>query len=78
MSRSSEIYFNPDGSPFVLAGAHGYNGPKDTASAQNGAIGTGYAGVRLQPNGNLGQVAYPGRRSRLWSDARCSVARRTS
>jgi iron complex outermembrane recepter protein len=60
VSRSSEIYFNPDGSPFVLAGAKGYNGPMDTASAQNGAIGTGYAGVRLQPNGNLGQVAYVG------------------
>ena len=59
-SRSSEIYFNPDGSPFILAGAKGYNGPIDTASAQNGKIGTGYAGVRLQPNGNLGQVAYAG------------------
>lgn len=59
-SNSSEIYFNPDGSPFILAGAHGYNGPIDTASAQNGKIGTGYAGVRLQPNGNLGQVAYVG------------------
>ena len=60
VSRSSEIYFNPDGSPFVLAGAHGYNGPIDTASAQNGKIGSGYAGARLQPNGNLGQVAYVG------------------
>ena len=59
-SNGSEIYFNPDGSPFVLAGAHGYNGPIDTASAQDGKIGTGYAGVRLQPNGNLGQVAYVG------------------
>src|SRR5262249_25973512 len=35
-------------------------GPFDTASTQNGVIGTGYAGVRLQPNGNLGQVAYAG------------------
>ena len=59
-SRSSEIYFNPDGSPFILAGAHGYNGPMDTASVQNGKIGTGYAGVRLQPNGNIGQVTYAG------------------
>jgi hypothetical protein len=32
----------------------------DTASVQAGKIGTGYAGVRLQPNGNLGQVAYVG------------------
>jgi outer membrane receptor protein involved in Fe transport len=60
VSNRSEIYFNPDGSPFVLAKAHGYNGPMDTASEQNGAIGTGYAGVRLQPNGDLGQVAYAG------------------
>jgi len=60
VSNRSEIYFNPDGSPFVLAGAHGYNGPIDTATAQNGKIGSGYAGVRLQPNGNLGQVAYVG------------------
>ena len=60
VSNGSEIYFNPDGTPFVLAGAHGYNGPIDTASQQNGKIGTGYAGVRLQPNGNLGQVAYVG------------------
>src|SRR6185295_4435316 len=59
-SNTSEIYFNPDGSPFILAGAHGYNSPIDTATAQNGKIGTGYAGVRLQPNGNLGQVAYVG------------------
>ena len=60
VSNTSEIYFNPDGSPFVLAGAHGYNGPIDTASQQNGKIGTGYAGVRLQPNGNLGQASYVG------------------
>jgi outer membrane receptor protein involved in Fe transport len=60
VSNRSEIYFNPDGSPFVLAGAHGYNGPMDTASTQNGVTGTGYAGVRLQPNGNLGQANYNG------------------
>jgi iron complex outermembrane recepter protein len=60
VSRSSEIYFNPDGSPFVLAGARGYNGPMDTASTQNGIPGSSYTGVRLQPNGNLGQANYNG------------------
>jgi iron complex outermembrane recepter protein len=63
VSNRSEIYFNPDGSPFVLAGAHGYNGPMDTASSINAPIGSGYAGVRLQPNGNLGQVNYVGQAS---------------
>jgi iron complex outermembrane recepter protein len=62
VNRTSEIYFNPDGTPFVLAGAHGYNGPFDSASSQT-APGAGYAGVRLQPNGDLGQVAYVGQAS---------------
>jgi outer membrane receptor protein involved in Fe transport len=60
VSPASEIYFNPDGSPFVLAGSHGYNGPKDSPSSQT-TPGAGYAGVRAQPgSGNLGQVAYVG------------------
>jgi outer membrane receptor protein involved in Fe transport len=62
VGNRSEIYFNPDGSPFVLAGAHGYNGPFDTATRHT-AIGSGYAGMRLQPNGNLGQVNYDGQAS---------------
>jgi outer membrane receptor protein involved in Fe transport len=62
VANSSEIYFNPDNTPFVLAGAHGYNGPIDTATSHT-AIGSGYAGMRLQPNGNLGQVAYDGQAS---------------
>ncbi len=62
-SNRSEIYFNPDGSPFVLAGAHGYNGPLDSPSSQTANIGAGYAGMRLQPNGNLGQVSYAGQAS---------------
>ncbi len=49
--NSGEIYFNPDGSPFVLAGAYNYRGPYGSTN-----IGTGFSGVRLQPNGNLGQV----------------------
>jgi hypothetical protein len=54
VSNRSEIYFNPDGSPFVLAGARGYNGPM-AALTDNG---DGFDGMRLQPNGNLGQVAH--------------------
>ncbi len=60
--RNSEIYFNPDNTPFILAGARGYNGPIDSATSHT-AIGSGYAGMRLQPNGNLGQVNYDGQAS---------------
>jgi len=59
VNRTSEIYFNRDLSPFVLAGAHGYNSGFDTAS-RNSKPGDSYAGVRLQPNGDLGQVSYDG------------------
>jgi iron complex outermembrane recepter protein len=55
VSNRSEIYFNPDGSPFVIAGARGYNGPM---ADRNFAAGDGFSGVRLQPNGNLGQVFF--------------------
>ncbi len=58
VNRTSEIYFNRDGSPFVLAGAHGYNSGFGSTN-----IGDGYAGVRLQPNGDLGQVTYEGEAS---------------
>ena len=61
-NRTSEIFFNRDGSPFVLAGARGYNSGFDTASS-NSTPGDGYAGMRLQPNGDLGQVAYVGQAS---------------
>jgi outer membrane receptor protein involved in Fe transport len=53
VNNRTEIYFNPDGSPFVLAGARGYNGPMGST-----ATGDGFSGMRLQPNGNLGQVFY--------------------
>lgn len=47
----NEIYFNRDGSPFVIPGANGYN------SGFNGTdLGDGYAGMRINRNGNLGQV----------------------
>ena len=49
--NTGEIYFNPDGSPFVLAGAYNYRGPYGSES-----IGDGFSGVRIQPNSNLGQV----------------------
>lgn len=48
---TGEIYFNPDGSPFILAGARNYRGPFGSD-----VVGTGFSGVRIQPNGNLGQV----------------------
>jgi iron complex outermembrane receptor protein len=47
----NEIYFNPDGSPFVIPGANGYNGPLGSTD-----LGDGYAGMRINRNGNLGQV----------------------
>jgi iron complex outermembrane receptor protein len=53
--NTGEIYFNPDGSPFALAGAYNYRGPFNSTN-----IGDGFSGVRLQPNGNLGQVFYEG------------------
>jgi iron complex outermembrane recepter protein len=46
-----EIYFNTDGTPFVIPGARGFNGPFATT-----ALGTGVWGMRINPNGNLGQV----------------------
>jgi outer membrane receptor protein involved in Fe transport len=46
-----EIYFNTDGSPFIIAGARGFNGP-----FASGGLGTGIWGMRINPNGNLGQV----------------------
>src|SRR5688572_1252519 len=49
--NTGEIYFNPDGSPFVLAGAYNYRGPFGSET-----VGTGFSGMRIQPNGNLGQV----------------------
>jgi iron complex outermembrane recepter protein len=42
-----------------LAGAHGYNSGFDSPS-RNSTPGDSYAGVRLQPNGDLGQVSYDG------------------
>jgi iron complex outermembrane receptor protein len=60
--NNSEIYFNRDLSPFVLAGARGYNSGFDSASS-NSRPGDGYAGVRRQPNGDLGQVSYVGQAS---------------
>jgi iron complex outermembrane receptor protein len=47
----NEIYFNRDGSPFVIPGANGYN--SGFASTD---LGDGYAGMRINRNGNLGQV----------------------
>jgi len=51
----NEIYFNPDGSPFILQGAVNYRGPMGSTER-----GYGFAGMRLNPNGNLGQVFFDG------------------
>jgi iron complex outermembrane recepter protein len=45
-----EIYFN-DGVPFVLPGARGFNGPFGTRQ-----MGSGVWGMRINPNGFVGQV----------------------
>jgi outer membrane receptor protein involved in Fe transport len=58
----SEIYFSPNGTPFLLGRAANYNGPFDSPSSRT-AAGAGYAGMRLQPNGDLGQVSYEGQAS---------------
>src|SRR5690606_30093716 len=51
----NEIYFNPDGSPFILQGAVNYRGPLGSTER-----GYGFAGMRINPNGNLGQVFFDG------------------
>jgi iron complex outermembrane receptor protein len=52
-----EIYFNTNGSPFVIPGARGFTGPFTTqAGNQSADLGDGIWGMRINPNGNLGQV----------------------
>lgn len=46
-----EIYFNTNGEPFVLSGARGFNGPWGGQE-----MGSGIWGMRVNPNGFLGQV----------------------
>ena len=45
----NEIYFNPDGTPFVIPGGLGYKGPL----GQIEATGDGYVGVHKNKNGSL-------------------------
>jgi outer membrane receptor protein involved in Fe transport len=47
----NEIYWNRDGSPFVIGGANGYN-----SGFASEDLGDGYAGMRINRNGTLGQV----------------------
>jgi outer membrane receptor protein involved in Fe transport len=49
--NTDEIYFQPDGRPFALAGTN-YNGPIMSYNAN----GDGVTGVHVQPNGSLQQV----------------------
>ena len=52
-----EIYFNTNGVPFVIPGARGFTGPFTTqAGNQTADLGDGIWGMRINPNGNLGQV----------------------
>jgi iron complex outermembrane recepter protein len=54
-----EIYFNTNGVPFVIPGARGFTGPFSsaaTAGNQTQDLGDGIWGMRINPNGNLGQV----------------------
>jgi outer membrane receptor protein involved in Fe transport len=55
--NTGEVYFNADGSPFIVAGAHGYNSGYDSPSNMTTA-GDGFSGMRLLPNGNLAQNGY--------------------
>jgi len=57
VQNTNEIYFNSDGSPFVVAGARGYNSGFDSPSRMT-TPGDGYSGMRLLPNGNLAQNGY--------------------
>jgi outer membrane receptor protein involved in Fe transport len=49
---ASEIYFQPDGRPFTLAGGRNYTGPIMSYDTN----GDGFAGVRRNPTGSLAQV----------------------
>jgi outer membrane receptor protein involved in Fe transport len=50
--RTSEFYFNPDGTAFLLGqDGLGYNGPLNQMELN----GQGYTGVKYAPNGNLQQ-----------------------
>ncbi len=52
-----EIYFNNDGSPFIIPNARGFTGPfTTTAGNQTQDLGDGIWGMRVNPNGNLGHV----------------------
>jgi iron complex outermembrane receptor protein len=53
---TSEIYFNPDNTPFTLNLGRNYNGPIMSMDIN----GDGYSGVRRLPNGNLAQVGIDG------------------
>jgi outer membrane receptor protein involved in Fe transport len=57
VTNVTDLYFNPDGSPFVITGARGYNGPiSDASTPWDQNLSTGFGGVRKIPNGDLGQI----------------------
>jgi len=50
IGRSTDIYFNADGSPFIVAGGLGYNGPFNAYDNCSD-----YCGIKILDNGNLDQ-----------------------
>jgi outer membrane receptor protein involved in Fe transport len=55
--NTGEVYFNADGTPFIVAGARNYHSGFDSPSNMT-AAGDGFSGMRQLPNGNLAQNGY--------------------
>jgi outer membrane receptor protein involved in Fe transport len=76
-----EIYFNSNGVPFIIPGARGFTGPFTTSAGnQTQDLGDGIWGMRINPNGNLGQVwegnlaSTPQERNSIFGRARYDLA----
>ena len=80
VTRINEIYFNPDGTPFVIGGGLGYNGPL----GQIFPDAQGYVGVHRNRNGNLntqftgGMASTPQERRSLFGRATYEVSENLS
>src|SRR5690606_5968576 len=72
----NEIYFNPDGTPFIIAGALGYKGPLGQIEAD----GQGYVGIHRNRNGNVatqftgGMASTPQERRSLFGRASYEIS----
>ncbi len=75
VTRINEIYFNPDGTPFILTGGLGYKGPLGQIEMD----GQGYVGIHKGRNGNLatqftgGMASTPQERRSLFGRATYDV-----